>query len=59
MIPKIRRDLQQITDMCGVQERVGVSRTLRYRKDDTHSIDEEEIPRGKAIRRLTGKKNIL
>ena len=43
MIPKIRRDLQQIADMCGVQERVGVSRTPRYRKDETRSIDEEEI----------------
>ena len=40
MIPKIRRDLQQIADMCGVQERVGVSRTPRYRKDETRLIDE-------------------
>ena len=37
MIPKIRCDLQQIADMCGIQERVGVS---RYRKDETHLIDE-------------------
>ena len=51
MIPKIRRDLQQIADMCGIQERVGVSRTPRYRKDDTRSIDEDISKEGKPSNR--------
>ena len=51
MIPVIRRDLQQIADMCGVQERVGVSRTPRYQKDETCSIDEEISKEGKPSNR--------